>query len=97
VDYDRIYEYFLGEFARTEGQKGGEFYSGPMVRLQRGGLREGATLALGATRPGTSRSTMWLLRSAEVWCSKAITDWAGAAAVSGCGGRSPDLVELCHC
>jgi type I restriction enzyme M protein len=30
VDYDafgRIYEYFLGEFARTEGQKGGEFYT----------------------------------------------------------------------
>jgi type I restriction enzyme M protein len=28
IDYDafgRIYEYFLGEFARTEGQKGGEF------------------------------------------------------------------------
>jgi type I restriction enzyme M protein len=30
LDYDafgRIYEYFLGEFARTEGQKGGEFYT----------------------------------------------------------------------
>lgn len=30
VEYDvfgRIYEYFLGEFARTEGQKGGEFYT----------------------------------------------------------------------
>jgi len=30
VDYDafgRIYEYFLGEFARTEGQKAGEFYT----------------------------------------------------------------------
>src|ERR1700724_380919 len=30
VDYDafgRIYEYFLGEFARPEGQKGGEFYT----------------------------------------------------------------------
>jgi type I restriction enzyme M protein len=30
VDYDafgRIYEYFLGEFAHTEGQKGGEFYT----------------------------------------------------------------------
>src|SRR3546814_8085822 len=30
VDYDafgRIYEYFLGEFARTEGQKGGKFYT----------------------------------------------------------------------
>jgi type I restriction enzyme M protein len=37
IDYDtfgRIYEYFLGEFARTEGQKGGEFYTpGPIVRL----------------------------------------------------------------
>jgi len=37
VDYDafgRIYEYFLGEFARTEGQKGGEFYTpGCIVRL----------------------------------------------------------------
>ena len=37
MDYDafgRIYEYFLGEFARTEGQKGGEFYTpGTMVRL----------------------------------------------------------------
>jgi len=37
VDYDafgRIYEYFLGEFARTEGQKGGEFYTpGSIVRL----------------------------------------------------------------
>jgi len=30
VDFDtfgRIYEYFLGAFARTEGQKGGEFYT----------------------------------------------------------------------
>ena len=30
ADYDafgRIYEYFLGEFARSEGQKGGEFYT----------------------------------------------------------------------
>jgi type I restriction-modification system DNA methylase subunit len=30
LDYDafgRIYEYFLGEFARTEGQGGGEFYT----------------------------------------------------------------------
>ena len=30
IDYDafgRIYEYFLGEFARTEGSKGGEFYT----------------------------------------------------------------------
>ena len=37
LDYDafgRIYEYFLGEFARTEGQKGGEFYTpSTMVRL----------------------------------------------------------------
>src|SRR3954463_2689148 len=37
LDYDafgRIYEYFLGEFARTEGQKGGEFYTpASLVRL----------------------------------------------------------------
>jgi type I restriction enzyme M protein len=37
VDFDafgRIYEYFLGEFARTEGQKGGEFYTpASIVRL----------------------------------------------------------------
>jgi type I restriction enzyme M protein len=37
VDFDafgRIYEFFLGEFARTEGQKGGEFYTpGCIVRL----------------------------------------------------------------
>jgi len=37
LDYDafgRIYEYFLGQFARTEGQKGGEFYTpAPIVRL----------------------------------------------------------------
>lgn len=37
IDYDafgRIYEYFLGEFARTEGQKGGEFYTpSSIVRL----------------------------------------------------------------
>lgn len=37
ADYDafgRIYEYFLGEFARTEGQKGGEFYTpAGIVRL----------------------------------------------------------------
>jgi type I restriction enzyme M protein len=37
VDFDafgRIYEYFLGEFARTEGQKGGEFYTpGSIVKL----------------------------------------------------------------
>lgn len=37
VDYDafgRIYEYFLGEFARSEGQKGGEFYTpSSIVRL----------------------------------------------------------------
>jgi len=37
ADYDafgRIYEYFLGEFARTEGQRGGEFYTPScLVRL----------------------------------------------------------------
>ncbi len=37
LDYDafgRIYEYFLGEFARTEGQKGGEFFTpSSIVRL----------------------------------------------------------------
>ncbi len=37
LDFDafgRIYEYFLGQFARTEGQKGGEFYTpAPIVRL----------------------------------------------------------------
>jgi type I restriction enzyme M protein len=37
IDYDtfgRIYEYFLGEFARTEGQRGGEFYTpSTIVRL----------------------------------------------------------------
>ncbi len=37
LDFDafgRIYEYFLGQFARTEGQKGGEFYTpAPLVRL----------------------------------------------------------------
>jgi type I restriction enzyme M protein len=37
VNYDafgRIYEYFLGEFARTEGSKGGEFYTpASIVRL----------------------------------------------------------------
>ncbi|MGB5082452.1 MAG: class I SAM-dependent DNA methyltransferase [Burkholderiales bacterium] len=37
LDFDafgRIYEYFLGEFARTEGAKGGEFYTpAPIVRL----------------------------------------------------------------
>jgi type I restriction enzyme M protein len=37
VDFDafgRIYEYFLGEFARSEGQKGGEFYTpSPIVKL----------------------------------------------------------------
>ena len=37
LEYDafgRIYEYFLGEFARTEGQKGGEFFTpGAIVRL----------------------------------------------------------------
>jgi type I restriction enzyme M protein len=37
LDYDafgRIYEYFLGQFARTEGSKGGEFYTpNSIVRL----------------------------------------------------------------
>lgn len=37
LDYDafgRIYEYFLGEFTRTEGQRGGEFYTpSSIVRL----------------------------------------------------------------
>jgi len=37
LDYDafgRIYEYFLGEFAMTEGQGGGEFYTpAAIVRL----------------------------------------------------------------
>ncbi len=37
LDFDafgRIYEYFLGEFARTEGSKGGEFYTpSAIVRL----------------------------------------------------------------
>jgi len=32
--FGRIYEYFLGEFARSEGQKGGEFYTpSSIVRL----------------------------------------------------------------
>lgn len=32
--FGRIYEYFLGEFARTEGQRGGEFYTpSGIVRL----------------------------------------------------------------
>ncbi|MBL7983192.1 MAG: SAM-dependent DNA methyltransferase [Flavobacteriales bacterium] len=32
--FGRIYEYFLGEFARSEGQKGGEFFTPlPIVRL----------------------------------------------------------------
>ena len=32
--FGRIYEYFLAEFARTEGQRGGEFYTpGSIVRL----------------------------------------------------------------
>jgi type I restriction enzyme M protein len=32
--FGRIYEYFLGEFARAEGQKGGEFFTPPcLVRL----------------------------------------------------------------
>jgi type I restriction enzyme M protein len=32
--FGKIYEYFLGEFARTEGQKGGEFFTpNPIVRL----------------------------------------------------------------
>lgn len=32
--FGRIYEYFLGEFARSEGQKGGEFFTpSPIVRL----------------------------------------------------------------
>jgi len=32
--FGRIYEYFLGQFARTEGQKGGEFYTpSSIVRL----------------------------------------------------------------
>jgi type I restriction enzyme M protein len=32
--FGRIYEYFLGEFARTEGQKGGEFFTpSSIVRL----------------------------------------------------------------
>ncbi len=37
LEYDafvRIYEYFLGEFARTEGQKGGEFFTpSSIIRL----------------------------------------------------------------
>src|SRR5207247_9797478 len=32
--FGQIYEYFLAEFARTEGQKGGEFFTpGSVVRL----------------------------------------------------------------
>lgn len=34
ADYDtigRIYEYFLGEFARSEGQRSGEFYTPPSI------------------------------------------------------------------
>jgi type I restriction-modification system DNA methylase subunit len=34
LTFGRIYEYFLGEFARTEGQKGGEFFTpSSIVRL----------------------------------------------------------------
>ncbi len=40
LEYDafgRIYEYFLGEFARTEGQKGGEFFTPSSHRAAAGG------------------------------------------------------------
>ncbi len=38
MDYDafgRIYEYFLGEFAMSEGQGGGEFYTPSSIVIQK--------------------------------------------------------------
>src|SRR5947209_17273505 len=56
VDYDafgRIYEYFLGEFARTEGQKGGEFYTpSSIVRLL---IEVIDVIERGSSIPGASR------------------------------------------
>ena len=46
VDYDafgRIYEYFLGEFARTEGSKGGESGQVELSTLELAGVKEGIT------------------------------------------------------
>lgn len=33
----RMYEYFLGQFAGSEGKRGGEFYTPPFGRAQDGG------------------------------------------------------------
>jgi type I restriction enzyme M protein len=53
LDYDsfgRIYEYFLAEFARSEGQKGGEFYTPSSIVKRR--------------NPNTdTRNRSWILRA----------------------------------
>ena len=55
LDYDafgRIYEYFLGEFARTEGQKGGEFYTPSSIVHRAAHRRSARTLPRPRARPG---------------------------------------------
>jgi len=55
VDFDvcgRVFEYFLGEFARTEGQKGGEFYT------PRGGKSQESNQDLRHTAPPKGRLTI---------------------------------------
>ena len=57
LDYDafgRIYEYFLGEFARSEGQKGGEFFAQRHCPASRG--------SVGTVPWARARSRVWLGR-----------------------------------
>ncbi len=68
VEYDafgRIYEYFLGEFARTEGQKGGEFYT-PASIVQAASSRSSSPTTAASSTPRAARAACSCSRRAFV-------------------------------
>jgi type I restriction enzyme M protein len=72
VDYDafgRIYEYFLGEFARTEGQKCGEFYTPScIVRLLTEVIEPSHGRILGTLRLANVRRVTCRMNRAKTRC-----------------------------
>ena len=53
--FGKIYEYFLGKFAMSEGQKGGEFFTPTSIRLLRG--QDGCLARCLTGSPATTRRT----------------------------------------
>ena len=78
--FGRVYEYFLGEFARTEGSRGGEFYT-PISIVSHARRGVGAVFTVGfSTRP-----------AAPAACSsRAPASWRSTSTVPRLSWRSTD-------